>query len=76
MFQLCTLELYQSFETNLIFEFRRTKHGEAVEVSVVVFTYLLAKFITHDQNYYLKLDVSTSIRGIHQNKLVLSSSRS
>ena len=26
-----------------------------------------------NQNYYLKLDVSTSIRGLHQKKLVLSS---
>ena len=37
---------------------------------------LLVKFIKHKQNYYLKLDVSTSIRGFHQKKLVLSSSGS
>ena len=35
---------------------------------------LLVKFIKHNQNYYLKLDVLTSIRGLHQKKLVLSSS--
>jgi len=40
------------------------------------FVYLLVKFIKHNQNYYLKLDVSTSIRGLHQKKLVLSSSGS
>jgi len=27
---------------------------------------LLVKFIKHNQNYYLKLDVSTSIRGLHR----------
>ena len=37
---------------------------------------LLVKFIKHNQNYYLKLDVSTSIRTLHQKKLVLSSSGS
>ena len=37
---------------------------------------LLVKFVKHNQNYYLKLDVSTSIRGLHQKKLVLSSSGS
>ena len=37
---------------------------------------LLVKFIKHNQSYYLKLDVSTSIRGLHQKKLVLSSSGS
>jgi len=37
---------------------------------------LLVKFIKHKQNYYLKLDVSTSMRGFHQKKLVLSSSGS
>ena len=37
---------------------------------------LLVKFIKHKQIYYLKLDVSTSIRGLHQKKLVLSSSGS
>ena len=35
--------------------------------------WLLVKFIKHNQNYYVKLDVSTSIRGLHQKKLVLSS---
>ena len=30
--QLCTLELYQSYEKNLVFEFRRTIPGAAVEV--------------------------------------------
>jgi len=34
--------------------------------------YNVVKFIEHNQNYYLKLDVSTSIRGLHQNKLVVS----
>ena len=34
----------------------------------------LVKFIKHSRNHYLKLDVSTSIRGLHQKKLVLSSS--
>ena len=38
--------------------------------------YLLVKFIKHNQNYYLKLDVSTSIRALHRKKLVLSSSGS
>jgi len=38
--------------------------------------FLLVKFIKHNQNYYLKFDVSTSIRGLHQKKLVLSSSGS
>jgi len=37
---------------------------------------LLVKFIKHNQNYYLKLDVSTSIRGLYQKKLVLCSSGS
>ena len=31
-------------------------------------------FIKHNQNYYLKFDVAISIRGLHQMKLVLSSS--
>ena len=31
---------------------------------------LLVKFIKHNQNYYLKCDVSTSIRGLYQMKLV------
>jgi len=39
-----------------------------------VYRSLLVKFIEHNQNYYLKLDVSTSIRGLHQKKLVLLSS--
>jgi len=35
---------------------------------------MLVKFnIKHNQNYYLKLDVSSSIRSLHQKKLVLSS---
>ena len=34
---------------------------------------LLVKFVKHNQNYYLKLDVFTSIRGLHQKNLVLSS---
>jgi len=38
--------------------------------------WLLVKFIKHDQNYYLKLNLSTSIRGLHQKKLVLSYSGS
>ena len=37
-------------------------------------TLLLVKFVKHNQNYYLKLDVSTSITGLCQKKLVLSSS--
>jgi len=39
---------------------------------------LLVKFIKHNQNYYQKLDVdvSTSVRGLYQKKLVLSSSSS
>ena len=37
---------------------------------------LLVKFIKQNQNYYLKLDVSTSIRGLHRKKLVFSSSGS
>ena len=37
---------------------------------------LLVKFVKHNQNYYLKLDVFTSIRGLHQKNLVLSSSGS
>jgi len=38
---------------------------------------LLVKFIKHNQIFfYLKLDVSTSIRGLHQKKLVLTSSGS
>jgi len=37
---------------------------------------LLVKFIKHNQNYYLKHDVSTSFRGLHQKKPVLSSSDS
>ena len=37
---------------------------------------LLVEFIKDNQNCYLKLDVSTSIRGLHQKKLVLSSSGS
>jgi len=39
-------------------------------------TPLLVKFNKHNQNYYLELDVSTSIRGFHKKKLVLSSSSS
>ena len=39
-------------------------------------SYVLVKFIKHNQNYYLKLDILTSIRGLHQKKLVLSSSGS
>ena len=35
---------------------------------------LLVKFIKHNQNYYLKRDVLTSIRALHQKKLVLYSS--
>ena len=31
---------------------------------------LLVKFIKHNQNYYIKLDVSTSIRGLREKKLV------
>ena len=34
---------------------------------------LLVKFIKHNQNYYLKFDVSTSVRGLRHKKLVLSS---
>jgi len=37
---------------------------------------LLVKFIKHNQNCYLKLDVSTSIRGLCQKKMVLISSGS
>ena len=37
---------------------------------------VLVKFIKCNQIYYLKLDVSTSIRGLHQKKLVLSTSGS
>ena len=40
------------------------------------FNILSVKFIKHNQHYYLQLDVSTSIRGLHQKKLVLSSSDS
>ena len=36
----------------------------------------VVKFIKHNQNYYPTLDVSTSIRGLHQKKLVLGSSGS
>ena len=36
----------------------------------------LVNFIKHNQNYYLKLDVSTSIRGLHQKKLVYHTSAS
>jgi len=39
-------------------------------------TTLLVTFIKHNQNYYVKLDVSTSIRGLHRKKLVLSASGS
>jgi len=42
--------------------------------SVIRFVWLVVKFIKHNQHYYLKLDVSTSIRGLHQKKLVLSPS--
>ena len=44
-----------------------------IHISVNRFIWLEVK---HNQNYYLKLDVSTSIRGLHQKKLVLSSSGS
>ena len=37
---------------------------------------LLVKFIEHNQNYYLKLDVSTSVGGLRQKKLLLCSSDS
>jgi len=37
--------------------------------------YLLFKLLKHNQNR-AKLDVSTSIKGLHQKKLVLSSSGS
>jgi len=41
------------------------------------YTHVLSvKFIKHNQNNYLKLDVSTSVRGLRQKKLVLSSSDS
>ena len=40
----------------------------AAKVVTNVVTILLVKFIKHNQNYYLKLDVSTSIRAIHQKK--------
>ena len=40
------------------------------------YTYQLVQFIKHNQNYYLELDVSTSIRGLHQKKLVPNSSGS
>jgi len=40
------------------------------------FIWLKVKLFKHNQNYYLKLDVSTSIRGLYQKKLVLSSSGS
>ena len=42
----------------------------------LIVSVLLVKFIKHNQNYYLKLDVSTSIRGLHQKKLVHRSSNS
>jgi len=44
--------------------------------TVAYYNLLSVKFIKHNQNYYLKLDVSTSIRGLRQNKLVLSFSGS
>jgi len=40
----------------------------AAKVVTDVVTILLVKFIKHNQNYYLKLDILTSIRGLHQKK--------
>ena len=45
-------------------------------LSIINWWPLLVKFIKHNQNYYLKIDVSISIRGLYQKKLVLSSSGS
>jgi len=36
---------------------------------------LLVKFIKHNQNYYIKLDVLTAVRGLHQKKLDTASAR-
>jgi len=43
---------------------------------ILITSSVFVKLIKHNQNYYLKLDVTTCIRGLHQKKLILSSSSS
>ena len=51
-----------------------TIQSETAERAAKTKTCVLVKFIKHNQNNYLKLDVSTSVRGLRHKKLVLSSS--
>jgi len=61
-------------------KYKANRNGESTDpcrTPKLIYVYLLSvKFIKHNQNCYLKLDVSTSIRRLHQKKLVLSSSGS
>ena len=64
------------FDVIELVELERSRSESDGTSKLVSFAYLARTFIKHNQNYYLKLDVSTSVTGLRQKKLVLNSSGS
>ena len=78
--------VWQHFTDSVLFTFTDLLCHQLLDFWLILFVFwileliienciysLLVKFIKHNQNYYLKLDVLTSIRGLHPKTLVLSS---